>query len=136
MKHRLRVKHYFRYADDFIIVHCDQDYLRRLVPLLANFLKMELNLELHPHKISIRKLHQGIDFLGLVILPHHVVLRNKTKRRMFKKLQDKERQLLAGQIDQQAFNQSMQSYLGLLQHCNAHRLETEIKHNFEHLNRG
>lgn len=114
VKHTLRVTHYFRYADDFIIVHDDPVYLLDIVRSIAGFLKDVLALELHPQKVEIRKLRQGIDFLGYVILPHHIVLRTKTKKRMLKKLSEK----------------NLPSYLGLLQHCNGYRLSTDIKHGF------
>ena len=90
----------------------------------------ELGLELHPQKVEIRKLRQGIDFLGYVILPYHIVLRTKTKRRMFKKLFEKQKQLLAGEIDKQSYFQSVQSYLGMLKHCRGHKIETIAKNNF------
>jgi len=122
VKHKLRMRHYFRYADDFIIVHNNRDYLQNLLEFLSDFLKSELGLELHPQKVEIRKFQQGIDFLGYVILPHHIVLRTKTKRRMFKKL-------LQGR-DSQSHLQRVQSYLGLLKHCNGYQLETIIKNSF------
>ena len=110
MKHKLKVKYYLRYTDDFIILHQDENYLKELLPTIKSFLKDELKLELHPNKVFIKKLSQGIDFLGYVVLPHHRVLRTKTKRRMFKKLNAK----------------NLQSYLGLLKHCNGYKIKQSI----------
>ena len=31
IKHTLHVKYYFRYADDFLIVHSDEEYLKSLI---------------------------------------------------------------------------------------------------------
>ena len=70
-----------------------------------------LNLSLHPDKIIIRKYNQGIDFLGYVTLPHYRVLRIKTKKRMFRRINHK----------------NLQSYLGVLSHCNGYKLELKIK---------
>ena len=70
-----------------------------------------LNLSLHPDKIIIRKYNQGIDFLGYVTLPHYRVLRTKTKKRMFRRINHK----------------NLQSYLGVLSHCNGYKLELKIK---------
>lgn len=130
IKHGLRVKHYFRYADDFIIVHQNAHYLESLILSIREFLKVKLDLELHPQKVTIRKLRQGIDFLGYVVLPHHVVLRTKTKKRMFRKLFESQKMQAEGFIDGHAYNQSVQSYLGMLKHCNGHRISTAIKNNF------
>lgn len=130
VKHELSVRHYFRYADDFVVVYDDYNYLADLAPVLQNFLDQELFLELHPDKVSIRKLRQGIDFLGYAILPHYVALRTKTKKRMFKKLFQKQALLQQGLLDGANFAQAIQSYLGLLGHCNAHDLSMAVKDNF------
>ncbi|MCX6795928.1 MAG: reverse transcriptase/maturase family protein, partial [Candidatus Falkowbacteria bacterium] len=98
IKHRLKARFYLRYTDDFIIVHQDENYLKNLITEISEFLKQDLKLTLHPEKILIRKLRQGIDFLGYVALPHYKVLRTKTKRRMFKKLKVKQAQFYSGEI--------------------------------------
>ncbi len=124
------MKHYFRYADDFVIVHPDRVYLERQIARIGDFLRTELALQLHPNKVEIRKFNQGIDFLGYVILPHHIVLRTKTKRRMFKKLLQRQNQLSNEEFGSYKYNQSLQSYLGILKHCNAYDLENILKNSF------
>ncbi len=127
---RLGVKHYFRYADDFIIVHSDRDYLVRLLPMINDYLKDNLFLQLHPDKVSLRKLSQGIDFLGYVILPYYIVLRTKTKKRMMKKLFIKQSLLEQGILDDYGYRQSLSSYFGMLKHCDGYKLSNVIKNNF------
>jgi len=126
-KRKLRVKNYFRYADDFIIVHSETNYLKGILLNVNDFLKNELKLELHPGKVCIRKFHQGIDFLGYVILPHYIVLRTKTKRRIFKKIRKKYEYSQRGLISEESFNQSLQSYLGMLKHCKGNSIVIKIK---------
>jgi RNA-directed DNA polymerase len=126
IKRKLRTKNYFRYADDFIIAHPDKEYLLHSLKEIKNFLGNELNLQLHPKKVSIRKFHQGIDFLGYVILPHHKVLRTKTKKRMYRKLKEKHAQLKNGIISKEKFDQSLQSYLGILKHCEGYKIRQNI----------
>lgn len=127
VKQKLKVKYYIRYADDFIILSFDREYLNRLIPIIAVFLKTNLILSLHENKIVLRKYIQGIDFLGYVVLPHYILPRTKTKRRIFKKLSIKLGDLSKGIISEESFNQSMQSYLGYLSHAKANRLTKEIK---------
>lgn len=86
IKHKLGIKFYLRYCDDFIVLNENKEYLETLVVLIDKFLYDNLKLNLHPDKIEIRKYYQGIDFLGYVILPYCRVLRTKTKRRMIKKI--------------------------------------------------
>ena len=86
-----------------------------------------MKLSLHQDKIDIRGHHQGIDFLGYVSFPHYRILRTKTKKRMFKRINQKLGELRQGKITEQSFNQTIQSYLGILKHCNGYKIEKEIK---------
>ncbi len=128
VKHKLGIRYYLRYADDFLILSEDNESyktegrklcLSRLLVPLEKFLKTNLNLELHPKKIIFRKLNWGIDFLGYIILPHYILPRTKTKQRIFKKLKTK--------INSPTVNQSLQSYLGYLNHASSYKLSREIK---------
>lgn len=130
IKQGLRIKNYFRYADDFVIIDRSHDYLTSILPKIEDYLRNRLDLQLHPNKVCIRKLRQGIDFLGYIILPHHIVLRTKTKYRMMRKLFNKQEFLENGLIDALSFNQSLQSYLGMLKHCNGYKLENLVKNIF------
>lgn len=56
IKRNLRVKHYLRYADDFVILDIKKERLEKLVPILSNFLENNLRLQLHPNKLLIKKL--------------------------------------------------------------------------------
>jgi retron-type reverse transcriptase len=127
VKHNLREKYYLRYCDDFIILSEDENYLRKLILEINNFLRTKLKINLHLNKIIIRKYRQGIDFLGYIILPHHVVLRTKTKRRMIKKLHKKHSYSQKEIISKDSFNQSLQSYLGMLKHCEGYKIEKFLR---------
>ena len=106
VKHKLRIKHYIRYCDDFVVLGDDERELCRLIVPISGFLEDDLGLKLHKSKVTIRKLKQGMDFLGYVALPYHRVLRTKTKRRMLKRLNAS----------------NLPSYLGLLKHCHSRQL--------------
>ncbi len=110
IKDELRIKYYLRYTDDFVILHEDCAYLTFLFPIIEQWLWRVRRLQLHELKIEIRKLKQGIDFLGYVTLPHHRVLRTKTKRRMIRRVN----------------HINIDSYLGLLKHCEGHDLGKQI----------
>ena len=114
MKRKLKVKHYIRYADDFVILSEDKHSLVNILSTIEAFLLYELRLTLHPNKVSLRTFASGIDFLGWVSFPHHRVLRTTTKRGMFRRLEER------------PTFETMQSYLGLLQHGNAHRLTQKV----------
>lgn len=126
VKHELRIKYYIRYMDDFVIIGESRDELKIIAEKINNFLKDTLKIELHPEKLIIRKARQGIDFLGYVIFPYHILLRTKTKRRMFKKIKKYRHDLQRGLITRKSFNQGLQSYFGVLKHCFSFKLKLRI----------
>ncbi len=72
VKNELGIKYYGRYVDDFVIVHQNKDYLKSLIPKIRDYLKNELQLELHPKKIYMQHFSKGVKFLGVVIKPHRI----------------------------------------------------------------
>jgi retron-type reverse transcriptase len=127
VKHDLKVKHYARYTDDFVVASSDRAYLESLIGPISRFLNDRLALELHPKKVSIGKLHNGIDFLGYVIFPEHRLVRTKTRRRMFTKFAAKITASRGGTASGGSLAASLQSYLGVLSHANALQLADEIQ---------
>jgi retron-type reverse transcriptase len=115
VKHKLKVKYYIRYADDFVIFSRDKEYLEALIPQMQEFLTKKLRLQIHPNKISIKTIASGTDYLGWVHFPNHRVLRTVTKRRMMQGIRRK-----------QGKKETVQSYLGLLSHGNSKGLQIEI----------
>lgn len=127
MKQIMRLKHYIRYTDDFVVLSRSADNLQNLLPLIRSFLQQTLHLDLHPHKVTIRKYHQGIDFLGYILLPYHRLVRKRTKQRMIRTLHARIEQHKAGDRCETRIDQSLQSYLGVLCHANTYRLRQDIQ---------
>lgn len=113
VKHRIKVKYYIRYADDFVILSADREWLRGLIPQMRNFLSQSLKLELHPDKVLIKSVASGIDFLGWIHFGNYRVLRTSTKRRMIKRIRKNLKQA------------TISSYLGLLKHGNTYKIRNE-----------
>jgi retron-type reverse transcriptase len=115
VKHKLKVKYYIRYADDFVVLSRDKQYLESLILEFDCFLKNSLKLSLHPDKVYIKTLNSGVDFLGWVHFPKYRVLRTVTKRRMFRSLS-------------RTNNPSIKaSYLGMLSHGNSYKLSKIVE---------
>ena len=98
VKHKLKIKHYIRYADDFLIVSHDRRILSTLIVSMQDFLETKLKLNLHPDKCFIKTIASGVDFLGWVHFPDHRVLRTSTKRRMLKKINEENRSSYEGML--------------------------------------
>ena len=130
IKHELRINHYLRYTDDFVIVNSCEEELAELLPKIRGYLFDRLKLELHPNKVEIRKYTQGIDFLGYVVLPHHIQLRSKTRRRIFNKLKHRVDEYKTGKISKCTLEQSLNSFLGTMSHADSFGWQQELKNNF------
>ncbi|MBI4692197.1 MAG: group II intron reverse transcriptase domain-containing protein [Candidatus Terrybacteria bacterium] len=114
-KHKLKVKHYIRYCDDFVIFSESKDYAQKLIPPVKEFLNKELKLELHSKKVSIKTISSGVDFLGWVNFPNHRILRTTTKRKMFRNIKKN-----GGKAE------TIQSYLGLIGWGNSYKLKVNM----------
>ena len=130
VKHRLKIKHYVRYTDDFALVSESPEELGKLLIPISKFLQNELALTLHPNKSILHSICQGVDFLGYVIFPHHRLIRSKTKHRMFRKLEKQMEEYRAGDITKLNFEQSLQSYLGVLSHADTYGIREELLNRF------
>ena len=111
MKHELKVQYFIRYADDFVILSQNKKWLEEVLLKIREFLLINLKLELHPNKVSIKTLTSGIDFLGWVNFADHQVLRTATKNRMLRRLTSN------------PSDGTVNSYLGLLGHGNTRKIK-------------
>jgi RNA-directed DNA polymerase len=127
VKHGLRQKYYLRYCDDFIILSSNASELSDLITPIRTFLEERLFLDLHPSKIILRPLHQGIDFLGYIQFFNYRLLRTRTKNRMLHKLKINDAKFLNHHIDASQMNQCLQSYLGILSHAHQYDLSQSLK---------
>ncbi len=113
-KHKLKAKHYIRYADDFVFLSNDRNTLLKMLPYMEAFLHERLRLQLHPNKVYIKTFASGVDFLGWVHFSDHRVLRTSTKRRMLKTIRRNQK------------SAALASYRGMLTHGNAKRLSAVL----------
>ncbi len=82
VKHELRVRYYYRYVDDYVILDESPQKLNTYFLETEAFLKDRLALELHPFKKKIRPAYQGIDFVGFVHKPFYRGVRPRTLNKM------------------------------------------------------
>ncbi len=113
-KHTLRVKHYIRYADDFVFMSNNWSELSHYRSRIEIFLWERLALQLHSDKVSITTFAFGIDFLGWIHFPNHRIPRTKTKLHILQRTK------------QNPKNETLQSYLGLIKHGDAFELQSRV----------
>ena len=114
VKHFLKARYYIRYADDFVFLSPDRQWLEDIIPKIQKFLSERLKLTLHPNKLFLKTIYSGMDFLGWINFPGHRILRRTTKRRMLAKIKNN------------PTPEALQSYLGLLKHGNTHKIKQEL----------
>jgi retron-type reverse transcriptase len=105
VKHELRVRHYIRYVDDFVLLHESPQQLNAWCAAIAAFLPLHLSAEINPTKTILQPVARGVDFVGHVIRPW----RRTIRRRTFNEALSRVDALAAADV-----RQSGNSYFGLL----------------------
>jgi RNA-directed DNA polymerase len=113
LKEEKRVKYYYRYADDIVILSNDKVELHTLLE--------DIKLYLEELKLEVKKNHQvfpvaarGIDFVGYVFYHSHIRLRKQIKKNFARKL------------SKNPEHPGRHSYLGWLSHCNGKHLTKKL----------
>lgn len=110
IKNYLKCNYYIRYNDDFVIITNSKERLINICSDIISFVKDRLSLEIPHEKTCIRKACWGMDYLGFTIFPDFILLRNKTKNKIFNNLDESNKC----------------SYFGILKHCNSFNLKQKM----------
>lgn len=110
IKENLKIKYYFRYADDIVIVHSDKQHLHYLLSEIRKYLDINLKLQVKENYQIFPVEKRGIDFVGYVFYHTHTKLRKGIK------------QNFARMVYKHKNSQSIASYKGWLKHCNGKNL--------------
>lgn len=126
VKHKLRVKHYIRYVDDFMILNKDAQYLHKVWQEIHVFLKNQLYLKLEPRKTQINKISFGADFVGYVGFKNCVRVRTKNYQMFKRKLKVKVARYHRGEVPFESLDASFISYRGHLSHTNSNKIKENL----------
>ncbi len=122
VKHKLEIKHYIRYVDDFIILHENIKQLENWKRQIDEFLKQELKIELHPNKSKIVLLSQGVDFVGFRNFYYFRLLRKRNIRNMRQKIE----MFKQGLMSKEKFFESFQGWNAYAKWANSFKLRRKI----------
>lgn len=113
------VKHYYRYADDMVILASNKEALHTLFGEIRDYLDVNLKLAIKANyqvfPVSVR----GIDFVGYRFYHTHTLLRKSIKKRLFMKISRIRKKRAIEKRD-------IASHWGWLLHCNARNLENVV----------
>lgn len=128
-KRELGIHYYVRYMDDVIILSDDKDKLHEYKDLIQSFLEDKLKLNLN-NKTAIRPITLGIEFVGYRLWPTHIKVRKKTALKMKRRIKYVKKQFERDEMTFEKVNATVQSYMGILKHCNSYSLQNSIFENY------
>lgn len=129
IKHKLKIRYYGRYVDDFVLVHEDNEYLKSIIPAIRSFLLNDLHLQLHPKKIILQHYQKGVKYLGAFIKPGRIYMANRTKGNFYNAIQKHNAVVCdhkPSKNEKDSFLSSMNSYLGIMKHYKTYTLRKNI----------
>ena len=116
LKEEKKVKYYFRYADDMVILSADKPYLHQLLSEIRAYLDENLKLTIKDNYQLFPVDARGLDFVGYVFYHTHTLLRKSIKKNF------------ARMIANRKNVQSIASYNGWATHCNSKHLMKKLLH--------
>ena len=135
VKEELRIKYYFRYADDMVFLHSDKQHLHDVFAQVNRYLSEELrltvkgNYQVFPIAESrYDKTGRGLDFVGFVFYHKQKLIRKSIKQNFCRAATRLNKQPTISKKD---YKQGICSWLGWAKHSNSkHLLQTIIKPSF------
>ncbi len=129
IKSKLKIKYYGRYVDDFVLVSKDKVKLVNAIPLIKEYLKEKLDLELHPKKIYFQDSTHGVEFLGSYIKHWRSYITPRIKNSFYLSVKEINNDLLKGKLtkgEKTKVQARLNSHLGTLVHNNTYNLRKKV----------
>lgn len=131
VKHKLKVRYYIRYVDDFVILHSDKNVLIRYKYGIDKFLQQKLKIELHPDKSRIIFLGQQLCFLGLRIFYFHKLLKKSNLRKMRLKCKLLKQQFDSSRVDYDKVYDFFEGWLAYAKNADTYTLRIKAARDLE-----
>lgn len=123
LKETKRVKHYFRYMDDIIILGSSKEQLHQLRIEIEEYLDKNLKLKLKDNwQVFPVDSDRGIDFIGYRVFRNYTLLRKSIATNFKKRMTEISRKIEEGNSITFSDYCSAYSYKGWLLHCNCYNL--------------
>ena len=119
IKEQKKVRYYFRYADDIVILGGDKQELRDLFYNIQYYLNNKLKLNFKDNWQIFKVDSRGIDFVGYRIFHTHTLLRKSIKKKFCKKINKLNKKQ---NLDKDTYKQKICSYIGWIKYCNGRNL--------------
>lgn len=126
VKHKLKVKYYMRYVDDFVILHKNKEQLEEWKIEIDNFLNDTLRVVLHPDKTKIIVLRNGITFLGFRLFYKHRLLKKSNARRIWKRIDKFQQEYDKGKMTIEDANRSLEGWFAYTRFANTYNFRKRV----------
>ena len=118
-----------RYVDDTATVGCDKAAMLAAMPAIREYLWESAGAKVHPKKFYLQHYTKGVSFIGAVVKRERIYLANRSLGNAYKRLH-KFNELAAENPDfakrnAEYFTSCINSFLGLMRHCNAYALRRD-----------
>ena len=128
LKEQKRVKYYWRYADDIVILSHDKDSLHALLHDIRAYLGDNLKLRVKRNYQVFPVDSRGIDFLGYVFYHSHTRLRKSIKQKLCRRVARLNKQKVAPTKEQ--YKQQICSWWGWCKYCKSINLVNKLSKTF------
>lgn len=118
IKEQLKVRYYYRYADDIVLLAEDKATLSGHLVFINHFLNCERALDIKRNYQIFPVESRGVDFVGYVTYHTHCLVRKRNKQNLCRKVSELRKQ---GLTDKE-IRLKVASNLGFMQHCDSHNL--------------
>lgn len=125
IKHSLKIRYYYRYMDDSIILVKTKQEAKEALEKIKNFLKENLELELN-NKTQIFKNKQGINFCGYKINEYRIKIRDRGKRNLKKKIKYLKQEIQRGNVTSKEAKKYLAGHLGYIKIANVQNLKNKL----------
>ena len=125
MKGQKRIRYYYRYADDVVVLTSDKASLHSLLDEVRQYLSEHLRLEVKGNHQVFPVAARGIDFVGYKFFHTHILLRKGIKKHLCRKAAA----LSKCDISQKEYGRQLAPLLGWAKHCDSkHLLKKVVKY--------
>lgn len=125
IKHTLKVKYYYRYMDDSIILVKTKKEAKEILNKIKEFLRENLKLELN-NKTQIFKNKQGVNFCGYKINEYRMKLRDKGKKKLKRKIKKLKQDIKDGKMTHKEARKYLCGHIGYINYANIYNLKKSL----------
>lgn len=119
-KTELRISHYVRYMDDFVLLACNSRAARESGECLTEYVVSELDMQMNS-KSSVVKGSSGLPFCGFRVWPDRIMPAKPAFRRGVRRLRHMRDLYRSGKIGSHKAAASVASFIAHYKHCAASR---------------